>query len=362
LRILLACGGTGGHIYPAIAIAEALVKRHKAEVFFAGSDYGMEKGIIEGKKYRFFPVTARPFIRKFTFRNVINAFYVVKSLFDSAGLIRKICPDIVIGTGGFVSFPVVFAAAMAGVKTLIHEPNTYPGIANRLLGNVASKVTAGFSETARFFPANKTEVTGNPVRDTVIKSSRKKAQKEFGLKASGKTLLVMPGSRAAIRINSVMLETLPLLAEKVQNLQVLWMTGQADLDRVKKGAKGGAARVKALPFIKDSGLAYAAADAAVLRAGASTLSEIAAAGAAAILVPYPHATGNHQEKNAEAFRKSGAAVVIRESNLTKEALLEAIMQIMEKRANGKMRKAAGKIYRGNSAEKIAALAAKEAKA
>jgi UDP-N-acetylglucosamine--N-acetylmuramyl-(pentapeptide) pyrophosphoryl-undecaprenol N-acetylglucosamine transferase len=361
LRVLLACGGTGGHIFPAIAIAEALVGRHGAEVFFAGSDFGMEKGIIEGKKFRFFPVTARPFIRKFTFKNVINVFYVVKALFDSGGLIKKINPDIVIGTGGFVSFPLVFCAALLGVKTLIHEPNTYPGIANRLLAAVATKVTAGFAETARFFPAGKTAVTGNPVRDTVIKSSRKKALKVFGLKSGGKTLLIMPGSRAAVRINSVMLETLPALEEKIRNLQVVWMTGAADLDRVKSGAKYKKARVKVLEFIKDSGLAYAAADAAVLRAGAGTLSEIAAAGAAAILVPYPHATGNHQEKNAEAFKKSGAAIVIRDRELTRETLLEAVIKAMDKRTNVKMRKQAGKIYRGLSAEKIAAIAAKEAK-
>jgi len=361
LRALLACGGTGGHIFPAIAIAETLVKKYKAEVFFAGSDFGMEKGIIEGKKFSFFPVTARPFIRKFTFGNVINAFYVVKAFFDSGGLIKKINPDIVIGTGGFVSFPIVLAAAMAGVKTLIHEPNTYPGIANRLLGAIASSVTAGFDEAARFFPANKTAVTGNPVRDAVIKSSRKKALKEFGLKAGGKTLLIMPGSRAAAKINSVMLEALPLLLPAIKGLQVIWMTGKADYKRVKTGVKG-RPRIKAMEFIKDSGLAYAAADAAVLRAGAGTLSEIAAAGAAAILVPYPHATDNHQEKNAEAFRKTGAAIVIKDRELTKETLLEAIIKSLDSGVNKKLRKEAKRIYRAKSAEKIAAIAAKEAKA
>jgi UDP-N-acetylglucosamine--N-acetylmuramyl-(pentapeptide) pyrophosphoryl-undecaprenol N-acetylglucosamine transferase len=362
LRALFACGGTGGHIYPAIAIAEALVKKYKAEVVFAGSDYGMEKGIIEGKKFRFYSVTARPFIRKLTFKNVINACYVIKSLFDSAGLVKKINPDIVIGTGGFVSFPVVFAAAFSGRKTLIHEPNTSPGIANRLLGVFVSKVTTGFLETAGSFRADKTEVTGNPVRDEVINSGKKKAYMEFGLKAGHKTLLVMPGSRAALKINSVMLEALPGLKKKFKNIQVIWMTGSADFDRVKKGVKDCNLKIKVYEFIKDSGLAYAAADVAVLRAGASTLSEIAAAGAAAILVPYPHATGNHQEKNAEMFGKHSAALVLKDSGLTKENFLEAIITVMDRIKNVKMRKQAKKLYCADSAEKIAAIAAKEAKA
>lgn len=361
MKVLFACGGTGGHIFPAIAVAEALVKKYRAEVFFAGSDYGMEKGIIEAAKYTFYAVTARPFIRKFTFKNIINAFYVIKSLFDSGSLVKKLDPDITIGTGGFVSFPVVFAAAITGRKTLIHEPNTYPGIANRLLGVLAAKITAGFPETARHFNAARTVVTGNPVRAGIIKASRKKAMKEYGFKAGRKTLLVMPGSRAAAKINNVVLEALPGLLKKVKNLQVLWMTGAADLKRVKAGARG-AAKLKIVEFIKDSGLAYAMADAAILRAGASTLSEIAAAGAAAILVPYPHATGNHQEKNAAMFSESGAAIVIKDGVLTAENLTAAVMAALDRKMNAQMRAQAKKIYRGNSAEKIAAIAAKEARA
>lgn len=362
MRALFACGGTGGHIYPALAIAEALVKKYKAEVFFTGSDYGMEKGIIEGRKMQFFPVTARPLIRKFTFRNVINVFYVIKSLFDSAGLLNKLNPDIVIGTGGFASFPVVFAAGVTGRKTLIHEPNTSPGIANWLLAAVATKVTVGFPETAQAFDLNKTETTGNPVRSSVIEASGKKGLREFGLKTGGKTLLIMPGSRAAARINSIMLETLPLLQEKFKNLQIIWMTGAADFNRVQKISRQARARIKVLEFIKDSGLAYAAADAAILRAGASTLSEIAATGAAAILVPYPHATGNHQEKNAEMFGKSGAALVIKDRDLAKDTLFPALVKILDRKVNLKMRKQAKKLYCAHSAEKIAAIAAKGVKA
>jgi UDP-N-acetylglucosamine--N-acetylmuramyl-(pentapeptide) pyrophosphoryl-undecaprenol N-acetylglucosamine transferase len=358
---MFACGGTGGHIFPAIAVAEELMKKKDMEIIFAGSGAGMEKGIIESRKFRFAPVSARPFIRKFTLENVKNFFMVIKAVFDSAGLIGNFNPDIVIGTGGFVSFPVVFAAVLMGKKTLIHEPNTYPGIANRALGAFVSAVTAGFEETAKVFPRGKTRVTGNPVRGTIINNSRKKAYREFGLSPRRHTILIMPGSRAARRINDVMIEAAPVLDSELKNIQVLWMAGGDDFERVKKAAAKSKVRINVQKFINDPGPAYAIADAAILRAGASTLSEIAACGAAAILVPYPHATGKHQEKNAEVFRARGAALVIKDSLLSKETLLEALKRVLNGKINKAMRKKAKQIYRGNSAEKIAAIAAGEAK-
>jgi UDP-N-acetylglucosamine--N-acetylmuramyl-(pentapeptide) pyrophosphoryl-undecaprenol N-acetylglucosamine transferase len=359
LRALFACGGTGGHIYPAIAIAEALAAKYGAKVFFAGSDYGMEKGIIESRKFSFYAVHARPFVRKFTAENIINAFLVVRAFFESAKLVRELAPDIVIGTGGFVSFPVVLAAAFAGKKTLIHEPNTSPGIANRVLGMFASAVTTGFPETVKAFKAGKTHVTGNPVRETIIKSSRKKAYKEFGLVPGKNTVLVMPGSRAARKINDIMIESLDAIGKDLKDTRFLWMTGNEDYGRVKKAVEKSRVKAKALRYIDDAGAAYAASDAALLRAGASTLSEVAACGAAAILVPYPHATGNHQEKNAEAFAARGAAIVIKDRELTEESLVRALQYALDPKNNRGLRRQAKKLYRGKSAELIAAIAAGE---
>jgi UDP-N-acetylglucosamine--N-acetylmuramyl-(pentapeptide) pyrophosphoryl-undecaprenol N-acetylglucosamine transferase len=361
LRALFACGGTGGHIYPAIAIAEELLKRDKkAEVLFTGSMNGMEKKIVGDHGFRFMGVDARPLVRKLGFENIVNAFFVIKSLFDAAAIVREFNPDITVGTGGFVSFPAVLAAAMMGKRSLIHEPNIMPGLANRMLAPFASVITAGFPDTLKYFP--EAVVTGNPVRASILKVRKAEAARKFRLSAAGKTVLIMPGSRAAKSINRAMTDSLGLIEKELKGVQFIWMTGEADFDAAKAAVAGHKkVRAAVLKFIEDAGLAYSLADAGILRAGASTLTELAAVRLPAILVPYPHATDNHQEKNAKILEARGAAVVIKDGGLGPGILVKALKAVLDVKQAAKMKKELAKIYKGNSVERIVKILTGDAK-
>lgn len=355
IKALFTCGGTGGHIYPALAVAEKLKEKYGkiAEVLFVGSDYGMERGIIEARGFEFKAVRARPFLRKATFKNVLNLFLNIKAVFEAGEIVKKFAPDFAYGTGGFVSFPVIFAAQLQKVNTAIHEPNMYPGLANRLLARGATRVTVGFGATTKFFPAGKSVVTGNPVRETLGRISRSAGAKKTGISAKGKNILVMPGSRAAKSVNAAVLAALPLLAKEIKKTTLAWMCGGAEYDGLKKAVKGvKGINIKLFKFIEDAPAAYAACDAAVLRAGASTLSEIAAAGMPSLLVPYPHATDKHQEKNARVLEAGKLAIVVRDSELTGRAVTDALKALLDRKTNAKMRKALKKTANRDSAGKI----------
>jgi UDP-N-acetylglucosamine--N-acetylmuramyl-(pentapeptide) pyrophosphoryl-undecaprenol N-acetylglucosamine transferase len=357
MRALLACGGTGGHIYPAIAIAEALIKRDKkTEILFVGGINGMEKEIIVKKGFKFAGVNARPLIRRATFKNVINAFYIMKSFFESAAIISEFKPDVTVGTGGFASYPPVFVASLMGRKTLIHEPNVVPGAANKMLSFFVSVITAGFEETAAFFKGRPITVTGNPMRESLLRNRKKEGLKKFGLSEKNKTVLIMPGSRAAKSINRIFMDALPRAAKELKGTQFIWMTGHDDYDEAAaKASRNRKVKCAVVRFIDDAGLAYSAADAGILRAGAGTLTELEAIGLPSLLVPYPFATGNHQEKNAAALKESKAAIVILDRDLTPDNLIEAIRTLLNPEQSAAMKKQLRKRYRGFSADKIAGI-------
>lgn len=352
-NIIFTCGGTGGHIFPAIAIAEAFLKKYKKDIriTFIGSDIGMEKNIIKDYGFEYYSITARPFLRKFTFKNILNIFFIINAIFNSFLILRKIKPDFVIGTGGYVSFPVILAAVVIRKKTCIHEPNVYPGIANRVLAKFVDIVTVGFSVTKNYFPAKKVYITGNPVRASILNIKRDFARKKLKLNSKKKTLLIMPGSRAAHNINEVVSNGLKDLVKEIKNLQIIWMTGEKDYEIIKNKLKG-YKDIRIYKFIKNAGLAYAASDAGILRAGASTLSEIIALNFPAILIPYPYATDNHQEKNAQIFEKNKMAIVIKDKELTTEKLIKNIKIILNKKNNNALRKKMKELFMKNSAEKI----------
>ena len=355
MRVLFTCGGTGGHIFPALAVAEAFVKKYgrKIKILFAGSDYGMEKGIIKSRGFDYAAITARPFIRKFTLKNLENLFLNMKAVDRATKIINRFRPDLVYGTGGFVSFPVMLAASRMGIRTAVHEPNMVPGLANKWLSGKVDRITVGFDETKKYFPGQKVRVTGNPVRETLFDIKKTKAAKKMKLKAGQKTVLVMPGSRAAKKINEVLLKALPLLEKEFKALQLLWMCGAEDYSRLNKEIKNiSGIKIKLFKFIENAGEAYAVSDAAILRAGASTLSEIAAVKMPSLLVPYPYAAAHHQEKNAAVFKKRKLAIVIKDRDLTPGKLVETLKELLEKNRNRAMRNRLGKIYKSNSAGKI----------
>jgi len=353
MRIVFTCGGTGGHIFPAIAIAEAFLKKYKKDVriIFIGSDTGMEKNIIKDYGFEYYSITARPFLRKFTFKNILNIFFIINAFFKSFLILRKIKPDFVIGTGGYVSFPVILVAIFIRKKTCIHEPNVYPGLANRILAKFVDIITVGFSKTKDYFPKKKVYITGNPVRESILNIKRNFARKKFKLDLKKPTLLIMPGSRAAHNINEVLLNGFVDLIKAIKEIQIIWMTGEKDYENIKNKLKG-YKNVRVFNFIKNAGIAYAASDAGILRAGASTLSEIVALNFPAILIPYPYATDNHQEKNAQIFEKNKMAIVIKDKELTSEKLIKNIKIILNKKNNNALRKKMKGLFVKNSAEKI----------
>ncbi len=329
MNVIFACGGTGGHIFPAIAIAEELMLRKKTKLLFVGSYEGIEKNIIKKLKFDFVSISAKPLIRRITIKNLINLIYIIKAIFESLKIIKKFNPDIVVGTGGFVSFPMLIAAILNKKKTLIHEPNVYPGIANRVLGLFVTRITTGFEETKKYFSDSKTKVTGNPVRLSILGKDKIMSKKYFKLVDKKRTILIMPGSRAAKKINDIVSGSLKRIEKELKNIQIIWMTGKMDYKKIKEIIKQSKIKIRVFDFIYNPGFAYAASDVAILRAGASTLSEIVALQIPAILVPYPYATDNHQEKNALLFEKNKAAIVIKDIDLNEERLINSLKKIMK---------------------------------
>lgn len=352
MNVIFSCGGTGGHIFPALAIAEELMVREKVKILFVGSKDGMEKNIITKLKFNFVSISAKPLIRKITIKNLLNCFYNIKAILEAMKIINYFNPNIVIGTGGFVSFPMLFAAILKKKTTLIHEPNVYPGIANKLLGLFVSKITVGFEETKKYFPFHKTKVTGNPVRNSIFKKDKSKGIKYFKLDKGKKTILIMPGSRAAKKINDVVLSSIKTIEKEIKNIQIIWMTGKSEYKKIKELIKKSKIKIRVFDFIYDSGLAYAVSDAAVLRAGASTVSEIVLTKTPAILVPYPHATDNHQEKNAVLFERKKAAIVIRDNEFNQQKLIDGLKFLLDKKNQIEIKKNLKKIFTTDGSKNI----------
>ena len=353
MRAIFACGGTGGHIYPAIAVAEELLRSDKkARVLFVGTMDVMEKRIVKGRGFDFKALGARPLIRKFTAANIVNAFFVVKSFFTALKIVGDFKPDAVFGTGGFASFPVVLAAALLGKRAVIHEPNMAPGLANIWLSGFASAVTLGFAETKNIFRGKNVFVTGNPHRANLLLKRKPGAYKKFGLSPGLKTVLIMPGSRAARSINEAFAGVITGFKKELKKTQFIWMTGKEGFDAAKKTVKASKTRAAVMEFVDDAPAAYSIADAGIMRTGAGTLTEIAAVKLPCVLVPYPFATANHQEKNAAVFEKLGAAVVIKDAALTPQALYAGIEKTLDAGKSAAMKKELKKIYSGNSAGNI----------
>ncbi len=337
MRVLIAGGGTGGHIYPGLAVAAALRRRGPVEFLWVGATRGLEKDLVprEGIELVTFPVQA--FQRRLSLDTLRTAWRAAGALTASRATLRRFRPDVVLGTGGYACGPVVLMARLSGIPTLIQEQNALPGWTNRVLGRLVDAVALGFPEAKRYFPAGKVVVTGNPLRPEVGAARRAQGQARFGLDPGCQTLVVFGGSQGARAINSAVQAALPRL-RRHQGLQVLWVTGSRSFPEVKAflEAQGGTAtaervtlgQVQAFPYLHDLPLALAAADLAVSRASAIALSEMAVRGLPAILVPLPTAAENHQERNARAREQAGAAVMVREAELTGDRLAEVVERLL----------------------------------
>lgn len=313
-KIILSGGGTGGHIYPAIAIANELKSRHpKAQFLFVGAKDRMEMEKVPQAGFEIKGLWISGIQRQLTFKNMMFPFKLISSLWNARKIINQFKPDVVIGTGGFASGPLLQMAALKGVPSLIQEQNSYPGITNKLLSKKAEKICVAYSGLERFFSANKIIKTGNPVRQDLldISSKREEAIKYFNLVEGKQTLLVLGGSLGAKAINELMVDELDFL--QTLNIQVIWQCGKLYYQTYK--LYGNTKHVQIHQFINKMDYAYAAADFIISRAGASSVSELCIVGKPVVFVPSPYVAEDHQTKNANAIVKENAALIIAQEDL-----------------------------------------------
>lgn len=313
-RFILSGGGTGGHIYPAIAIANELKRRFPdAEFLFVGASDKMEMQKVPQAGYKIEGLWIAGIQRKITWQNAMFPVKLLSSLLRARIIIRRFKPDVAIGTGGFASGPLLQVAGLAGIPTLVQEQNSYPGITNKMLAKKAGKICVAYEGLERFFPKDKIVLTGNPVRQDLIASgvSREEARKAFDLDPTRKTLLVLGGSLGARRINQLVADNLEFFANA--GIQVLWQCGKLYYDQYAH--HGDLPNVRVLAFIDRMDHAYGAADFVISRAGASSVSELCLVGKPVIFIPSPNVAEDHQTKNAKAIADKGGAILLRESEL-----------------------------------------------
>lgn len=314
VNIILSGGGTGGHIYPAIAIANELKLRYpEANFLFVGAKDKMEMEKIPEAGYAIKGLWISGIQRQFIFKNLSFPFKLVSSLSKAYSIIKEFKPDIVIGTGGFASGPTLFVASNRKIKTLIQEQNSYPGITNKLLAKRVNKICVAYDGLERFFPLNKIVKTGNPVRQDLLEiaGNGEEAKKFFNLNSDKKTLLILGGSLGARAINNLIEKYIDWLVSK--NLQVIWQTGKLYYEEFKKYDRLEGVQTHA--FLNRMDLTYAAADFIISRAGAGSISELCIVGKPVIFIPSPNVAEDHQTKNALAVVNSNAALMLKESEL-----------------------------------------------
>jgi UDP-N-acetylglucosamine--N-acetylmuramyl-(pentapeptide) pyrophosphoryl-undecaprenol N-acetylglucosamine transferase len=321
MKVIIAGGGTGGHVYPGIAIARELLKEGKNEVLFVGTEQGIEATVLprEGLRVRF--ITAGKIKGMKLSAMMKTAVQLPLGLFQSWNLIREERPDVVIGVGGYSSWPVGMAASGFRIPLIIVEPNSYAGLANRNLGGMASRVVLCFPGTGAqgFFASEKTTTLGPLVREGIESGDRRTALADFGLERGKFTVLVMGGSGGAHAINMAMKGAAGRLAG-IKNLQVLHQTGEKDAAEISARYRASGIAGLALPYIHDMAGAYAAADLVIARSGATTVAELAVCGKRAVLVPFPFAADKHQDYNASMLVARKAAEVVQQQDLTPETL------------------------------------------
>ncbi|NPA68433.1 MAG: undecaprenyldiphospho-muramoylpentapeptide beta-N-acetylglucosaminyltransferase [Chlorobi bacterium] len=328
-KIIISGGGTGGHLFPAIAVAQALKRLdNRTEILFVGA-----KGKIEEKKvpeagFDIELLNIRGFGRKLSFENIKNIARLIGSLFKANRILRKFKPDVVAGFGGYASGPLAFIAALKGIPVLIQEQNSYPGITNRILAKKASKICTAYNEVKKYFPEDKIILTGNPVRKKIIDTDAEKNEvlSFFNLEPDKKVILSLGGSGGAKSINDGIKSELKKIAES--DVFLIWQTGKnyfsESLEEVKKT---GAENIKVYDFISRMDLAYKAADLVISRAGAGTVSELAILEKPVILVPSPNVAEDHQTKNARALVEKNAAILIND-NQTKDKLVNTALNLV----------------------------------
>lgn len=356
MRVIISGGGTGGHIFPAISIANALKEADPSvEILFVGAQGKMEMEKVPAAGYKIVGLPVAGFHRKINLRNIgrnlLFPFRLVSSLIKASSVVKEFKPDVAVGVGGYASGPVLQRAAKNGVPCLVQEQNSYPGVTNKILAQDAKKICVAYPNMERFFPQEKIIMTGNPVRQSLLAPvDREEALKAFGLETDKPVILVIGGSLGARSINQGILASLNDLPD---NVQLLWQTGKIYFDDIKAALdKNPRNNVKASDFIKRMDLAFGIADIVISRAGASSISELALLGKSSILVPSPNVSEDHQTKNAMALVNENAALMVKDAD-TQTLIKESLKALADKEGLAKLGENVKKFARPNAAADIA---------
>ena len=329
MRILVTGGGTGGHIYPALAFIRYVQKiQPDSEFLYVGTHRGLENKIVPETGISFKTIKIQGFKRKLSLDNIKTVQLFVESIKRSKEILREFKPDVVIGTGGYVSGSVVYAAARMKIPTIVHEQNSVPGITNKFLSRFADRVGISFPDAAQYFPENKTVLVGNPRAQEVVTSGKSEVLEQYGLLPDIPTVLIFGGSQGALKINQAVIQALPKFSQK--EYQVLYASGDRyyneiaekfDIEKINHN-------LSLQPYIKNMTDVMANVDLLIGRAGATSIAELTALGLPAILIPSPYVTNDHQTKNAQSLVNAGAVKMITDADLTVEKLVEAVDEIM----------------------------------
>ncbi|WP_283594317.1 undecaprenyldiphospho-muramoylpentapeptide beta-N-acetylglucosaminyltransferase [Paraclostridium bifermentans] len=332
MKVLLSGGGTGGHVYPAIAIANKIKEENPdAEIVFVGTEKGIESEIVPKYGYELRTVTVQGFKRKIDFDNVKRVFKLFKGLEQSRRIVKKFKPDVVIGTGGYVSGPVLFNASMGKVPAIIHEQNSFPGVTNKILAKMVTKVLTSFEDSHVRFPEetrNKLVLTGNPVRKEILISKKSNSRRKLGIQEDKKMVLCYGGSGGSRKINDSMKVVIRNLVN--QDVAFIYATGKNFYDGFMSDISDLQLKPyqKVVPYLEDMASALAACDIVIGSAGAISLAEITALGKPSIIIPKAYTAENHQEYNAKSVESKGAGIAILEKNLTAETLNDTVFKLL----------------------------------
>jgi UDP-N-acetylglucosamine--N-acetylmuramyl-(pentapeptide) pyrophosphoryl-undecaprenol N-acetylglucosamine transferase len=347
VKLVIAGGGTGGHLFPGIAVAEEFLSRDSGnEVLFVGTERGIEARVLPRLGFRLELISAAGIRGKGGLSQAKGLAMLLYGYVQSRKILKAFQPDRVLGVGGYASGPVVLAARGMQIRRFIHEQNAIPGVTNKILARFAEEVFISLDEAEKFFPKGKTLLTGNPVRREILAAAEQNiSQPAFaegerpspeGSLSHGEArgedglfrLLVFGGSAGAHSVNQAMIGALPHLASFREKLAITHQTGEKDLDEVREAYLRAGFRADVVPFIEDMAAAYRAASLVVCRAGATTLAEVTTCGKACIFIPYPFAVDDHQRRNAEALLKKGACFMLLEQELSGESLARMLLELM----------------------------------
>lgn len=339
MKLIIAGGGTGGHLFPGIAVAEEFIARDRAnEVLFVGTERGIEARAVPAAGYRLELISAAGIRGKGGLSQMKAVAMMIYGYAQSRKLLKSFKPDIVLGVGGYASLPMLLAARGMQVPRFIHEQNAIPGQTNRLLARFADRVFITLEESARYFPIERTLLTGNPLRRQILDSVGSKAKDQGSGESAGShplpldpcrpfNLFIFGGSQGAHAINMAMLDALPLLKQSHTKIEIVHQTGENDHAEVAAAYKAADVKARVTPFISDMAAEYTEADLIICRAGATTIAEVTACGKTCLFIPFPHAADDHQRRNAEALLKKDACFMMLERELTGETLAETINRL-----------------------------------